>query len=158
MSIGLAAFMPETEAADRLVISALIPCDRHSHGFQSRKGYFSRPLFILIDARELASLGSTRHRSVHFRSTPLLAPDRFLPLLTFCLLTQAVQHLPLEREAPLGGLLPAVVSSTSLRLETLPVKRIREANLNSLCSNPSQSVRSTSASCLQELSSVSHLI
>ena len=40
ISIGLAAFMPETEAADRLVISALIPCDRHSHGFQSRKGYF----------------------------------------------------------------------------------------------------------------------
>ena len=65
----------------------------------------------------------------------MLAPDRFSPLLAFCLLTQAVQHLPLEREAPLGG------------LETLPVKRIREANLNPRCSNLSQSIRSTSASC-----------
>jgi len=39
--------------------------------------------------------------------------------MTFCLLAQAVQHLSLERKAPLGG------------LETLPVKRIREANHHS---------------------------
>jgi len=37
-------------------------------------------------------------------------------LRAFCLLTHAVQYLPLEREAPQGG------------LETLPVKRIRETN------------------------------
>lgn len=56
-----------------------------------------------------------------------------IPLRAFCLLTLAVQYQPLEREAPQGG------------LETLPVKRIREVNLNTLLDNPGQSVRSTSA-------------
>jgi len=36
----LAALMPETGAVDKLVISALVPCDRPTHGFQSRKCYF----------------------------------------------------------------------------------------------------------------------
>jgi hypothetical protein len=46
----------------------------------------------------------------------MFIPDRFSPLMTFCLLALSVQYQPLEREAPQGG------------LETLPVKRIREAN------------------------------
>jgi len=61
----------------------------------------------------------------------MLAPDRFSPWLTFCLLTQAVQHLPLERGAPLGGWEPS------------PAKRVREASLYALLGNPSQSARST---------------
>ena len=79
--------MPETEAADKLLLSALIP--------------YGSP-------------------SVYFRSTSMFPPDRFPEILNpqvFCLLTLAVQYQSLEREAPQGG------------LNTLPVKRFREANL-----------------------------
>lgn len=91
--------MPETEAANKLLLSALIPCGRPSHGFQSRKGYFRHVIDRFTFVQLLGSLLTD-----------------FLKNQAFCLLTHAVQYQPLEREAPQGG------------LKTLPVKRIREAN------------------------------
>ena len=99
-NIVLAALMPETGTVDKLVISVFVPCDRHTHGFQSRKSYF-------------------RHVIGRFTFVQLLClflTDLRQKKLTFRLLAQAVQYLSLERKAPLGG------------LKTLPVKRIREAN------------------------------
>ena len=91
-----AVLMPDSGTTSKLVIVVLIPCGRPSHGFQNRKSYF-------------------RHVIERFTFVQLLYPFLTdIPLRAFCLLTLAVQYLPLEREAPQGG------------LETLPVKRIRE--------------------------------
>ena len=101
LDIAPAVFTPDTGAADKLVVSALIPIGRPSIGFQYR--------FELL---------TTPHRSVYFRSASISTPDRFHPPMVnaFSLLTHAVQYQPLEREAPQGG------------LESLPVKRIRETS------------------------------
>jgi len=91
--------MPETEAVDKLLLSALIPCGSISHGFQSRKSYFRHVIDRFTFVQLLCSLLTD-----------------FLLNQAFCLLAHAVKYQPLEREAPQGG------------LKTLPVKRIREAN------------------------------
>ena len=122
-----AVLMPNSEVVNKLVISTLIPCDRPTHDFQNRWCY-------------------SRHVIERFTFVQLLYPlltDISADWRTFCLLTLAVQYQPLEREAPQGG------------LDTLPVKRIREANLNTVLEYPGQSVRSTSAEyyrdCIQSL-------
>ena len=52
----LATLMPETGTADRLVISVLIPCDRPTHGFQSRKSYFRHVIEWFTFVQLLCSL------------------------------------------------------------------------------------------------------
>jgi hypothetical protein len=99
-NIVLAALMPETGTANKPVISVLVPCDRPTHGFQSHKGCLRHVIGRFTFVQLLCSL----------------LTDLRQKKLTFCLLAQAVQYQPLEREAPQGG------------LETLPAKRIREAN------------------------------
>ena len=101
-----AVLMPDSGIVDRLVITILIPCDRPTHGFQNRWCY-SRHVFDRFTFVQLLYLFLTD-----------------IPLRAFCLLTLAVQYLPLEREAPQGG------------LETLPVKRIRETNSGFIVSLP----------------------
>jgi hypothetical protein len=95
--------MPETEAADKLLLSALIPCGRPSHGFQSRKSYFRHVIDRFTFVQLLCSLLTD-----------------FLINQAFCLLTLAVKYQPLEREAPQGGLFPLVMSPTSFRLANTP--------------------------------------
>jgi len=91
-------FTPDTGTVDKLVIFVLIPTGSPTIGSQYHKGC----LRCLIEG---------------FTFVQLLYPFLTdIPLRAFCLLTHAVQYLPLEREAPQGG------------LETLPVKRIRETN------------------------------
>jgi len=91
-------FTPDTDTVNKLVISVLIPTGRPTIGSQ----YQQSCLRCLIEG---------------FTFVQLLYPFLTdIPLRAFCLLTHAVQYLPLEREAPQGG------------LETLPVKRIRETN------------------------------
>ena len=117
-NIILAALMPETGTADKPVISVLVPCDSPTHGFLSRK----------CCLRHVIDRSTFPAKCGKGCSTPMFAPDRFSPIMTFCLLALSVQYQPLEREAPQGGLFPSVMSSTSFQLKTLPVKRIREAN------------------------------
>jgi len=84
--IAPAVFTPDTGAADKLVVSALIPTASPSIGSQYQYSYLRR----LIDRFTFVQL-----------LYPLLTD---IPLRAFCLLTHAVQYLPLEREAPQGGL------------------------------------------------------
>jgi len=91
-------FTPDTGTANKLVISVLIPTGSPTIGSQYHKGC----LRCLIEGLTFVQL-----------LYPFLTD---IPLQAFCLLTHAVQYLPLERKAPQGG------------LESLPVKRIREAN------------------------------
>ena len=110
-----AVLMPDSGTTSKLVIVVLIPCGRPSHGFQNRKSYF-------------------RHVIERFTFVQLLYPLLTdIPLRVFCLLAPAVSYQPLERVAPWGG------------LDSLPAKRIREANLNTVPEYPGLSVRSTSA-------------
>ena len=97
--IAPAVFTPDTGAADKLVVSALIPIGRPSIGSQYHCRYSRR----LIDRFTFVQL-----------LYPLLTDFIHQQADAFSLLTHAVQYQPLEREAPQGG------------LESLPVKRIRE--------------------------------
>jgi hypothetical protein len=97
--IAPAVFTPDTGAADKLVVSALIPIGRPSIGSQYQYSYLRR----LIDRFTFVQL-----------LYPFLTDFIHQIVDAFSLLTHAVQYLPLEREAPQGG------------LETFPVKRIRE--------------------------------
>jgi hypothetical protein len=97
--IAPAVFTPDTGAADKLVVSALIPIGRPSIGSQYQYSYLRR----LIDRFTFVQL-----------LYPFLTDFIHQIVDAFSLLTHAVQNLPLEREAPQGG------------LETFPVKRIRE--------------------------------
>ena len=92
-------FTSDTGTVNKLVISVLIPTGSPTIGSQ----YQQSCLRCLIEGFTFVQL-----------LYPLLTD---FPLTrAFSLLTHAVQYLPLEREAPQGG------------LETLPVKCIRETN------------------------------
>jgi hypothetical protein len=56
LGIALAALTPETEAADGLVIAALIPCDRPTQDSLSRKGYFRHVIGRFTFVQRLCSL------------------------------------------------------------------------------------------------------
>jgi hypothetical protein len=99
--IAPAVFTPDTGAADKLVVSALIPTGRPTIGFQYQCRYSRR----LIDRFTFVQL-----------LYPLLTDFIHLMVNAFCLLTHAVRYQPLEREAPQGG------------LKSLPVKRVRETS------------------------------
>jgi len=163
MGIALAALMPGTEAADRLVISALLPCDRPTQDSLSRKGYFRHVIGRFTFVQRLCSL------LTDFRHGWLSA---FWP--------RPFSTYPLK-----GKHRWADYSLRSwdrfAKLEPLPAKRVREANPNPLRGNPSQSARSTvtepaevwllslpkygywacrstSSGCIQDLCSASHRI
>jgi len=91
-----AVFTPDTDAVNKLVISALIPMYRPTIGSQYRIRYY-RGLFEWFTFVQLLYSFLTD-----------------FPLSGFSAFSHAVQYQPLEREAPQGG------------LETLPVKRFRE--------------------------------
>ena len=97
--IGPAVFTPDTGAADKLVISALVPTYSPAIGFQYRIRYYRS----LIE---------------RFTFVQLLYPflTDFPSTDGFSAFSRVVQYQSLEKEAPLGG------------LNTLPAKRIREDN------------------------------
>jgi len=99
--IAPAVFTPDTGAANKLVVSALVPTASQSIGFQYQYSYLRR----LIDRFTFVQL-----------LYPFLTDFIHQIVDAFSLLTHAVQYQPLEREAPQGG------------LESLPVKRIRETS------------------------------
>lgn len=93
-----AVFTPDTDAANKLVISALVPMSSPPIGSQYRisyyRGLFERFTFVQLLYSFLTDF----------------------PLGGFSAFSRAVQYQPLEREAPQGG------------LKTLPAKCFREDN------------------------------